>query len=169
MALPGSGPISTAAIRTEIGGSGAVSIPSSEVRTLTGVASGPVALPGDFYGKSSASNHVDAVNWSNIYSTNSGFSETRTLTGFASSITLRLSFSGSTSGFSGYAYNVNGAGYNVWSNNTDISVSSGDTLQFLGSAGVPGADINGTISVINLSDSNATVDTFDMVVYYFEE
>lgn len=55
MALPGSGSISTTQIRTEIGGSGSVVIPSAEVRTLTGVASGPIVLPNDFWGKSSLS------------------------------------------------------------------------------------------------------------------
>lgn len=53
MALPGSGTITFAQIRAEIGGSGAIVIPSAEVRTLTGVASGPIVCPTDFYGKSS--------------------------------------------------------------------------------------------------------------------
>lgn len=55
MTLPASGAISTADIRTEIGGSGAVTIPSTETRALTGVASGPIVLPDDFWGKSSFS------------------------------------------------------------------------------------------------------------------
>lgn len=55
MTLPASGSISTTQVRTEIGGSGAIVIPSTEVRTLTGVAAGQIVLPNDFWGKSSLS------------------------------------------------------------------------------------------------------------------
>lgn len=52
MALPASGALTFAQVRTELGGSGAVVVPSTEVRSLTGVASGPIVFPADFYNKS---------------------------------------------------------------------------------------------------------------------
>lgn len=52
MTLPASGPISTTQIAAEIGISPPIDITGAQCRTLTGVASGPVVLPGNFYGKS---------------------------------------------------------------------------------------------------------------------
>lgn len=55
MTLPSSGAITFAQIRAEIGGSGPIVLPSTETRTLSGVVSGPIVCPTDFYGKSSLS------------------------------------------------------------------------------------------------------------------
>ncbi|WP_353644235.1 hypothetical protein [Mesorhizobium sp. WSM2239] len=54
MTLQSSGPMSFADIRAELGmAPGApLTIPSPETRALTGVASGPIVIPTDFYGKS---------------------------------------------------------------------------------------------------------------------
>jgi len=54
MTLPASGAISTAQIRTELGGSGPVVIPSTEVRELVKKPTGSIVLPNDFWGKSAA-------------------------------------------------------------------------------------------------------------------
>jgi hypothetical protein len=51
MALPSSGPISSADIAAEMGVS-TVTIPDANTRLLTGIASGPIVLPDDFWGKS---------------------------------------------------------------------------------------------------------------------
>lgn len=65
MTLPASGSVSTAQIRTELGGSGPVTFPNAETRALTGVGAGAITLPTGFYGKSgtpafSASNNGPA-------------------------------------------------------------------------------------------------------------
>lgn len=53
MALPASGPISLAQVRTELGLSGPISLGQSQVRSLAGVASGPISLS-NLHGKSAA-------------------------------------------------------------------------------------------------------------------
>lgn len=55
MTLPSSGSISFSQIAAELGTSLPLTIPSAETRTLSGVASGPITIPDDFYGKSWAS------------------------------------------------------------------------------------------------------------------
>lgn len=59
MALPTSGPISLAQVRTELSLSGAISLGQAEVRNLAGVASGAISMS-NLYGKS-ASTHVMTV------------------------------------------------------------------------------------------------------------
>lgn len=54
MTLPSSGPINFSDVNIELGNSSTSTlvIPSSKVRTLTGVSSGPIVMPTDFYNKS---------------------------------------------------------------------------------------------------------------------
>lgn len=52
MTLQSSGSMSFTQIATELGTSLPLTIPSAATRTLSGVASGPIDIPGDFYGKS---------------------------------------------------------------------------------------------------------------------
>ena len=52
MPLPLSGPISLFDIRTELNLSGSIGLTSAQVRSLAGVPSGLVVMPGNFYGKS---------------------------------------------------------------------------------------------------------------------
>lgn len=59
MALPTSGPISLAQVRTELSLSGAISLGQAEVRNLAGVASGAISMA-NLHGKS-ASTHVMTV------------------------------------------------------------------------------------------------------------
>jgi len=53
MALPSTGPISLANVRSELGLSGAISLGQSNVRTLAGLGSGPISLS-SLHGKSTA-------------------------------------------------------------------------------------------------------------------
>ena len=80
MTLPASGAISTAAVRAELGGSGPVTIPSAEVRTLTGVASGPVTLPGNFYGKSGGGSYAATASPSGVSKSGAGAITTPSVT-----------------------------------------------------------------------------------------
>lgn len=59
MALPTSGPISLAQVRTELSLSGAISLGQAEVRNLAGLASGTISMS-NLYGKS-ASTHLMTV------------------------------------------------------------------------------------------------------------
>lgn len=72
MTLPASGAITSAQIRTELGGAGPVVIPSAETRTLTGVSSGPIVGPTNFHGKSSVSPVTGSASPSSISATGTG-------------------------------------------------------------------------------------------------
>jgi hypothetical protein len=56
MTLQSSGAISLANVNTELGNSSnsSITMPSTTIRSLTGISSGPITLPTDFYGKSLA-------------------------------------------------------------------------------------------------------------------
>jgi hypothetical protein len=56
MTIPASGPISLNDVNIELGNASgtAITMPNSSIRTLTGISSGPIILPTDFYGKSLA-------------------------------------------------------------------------------------------------------------------
>ena len=101
MTLPASGPITAAQIRTELGlAPGATfTIPSAEIRALTGVASGPIVWPNDFWGKSA----VIADYQGNFSATGTGSSATVTIPGVtfgAASGTRRMFMSISVAGAS---------------------------------------------------------------------
>ena len=53
MALPSSGSISLDDIKAELGITGALDLTDSRVRALTGIGSGSITMPNDFWGKSS--------------------------------------------------------------------------------------------------------------------
>lgn len=53
MALPSSGSISLDDIKAELGITGELELTDSRVRALTGIGSGSITLPNDFWGKSS--------------------------------------------------------------------------------------------------------------------
>ena len=154
MTLPASGSISTAQIRTELGGSGAVVIPSSEVRTLTGVSSGPIILPNDFWGKSSFTPDysISGVDWSDISGVFAGDTNSQTIAGINVTCTLVVTWTGGATG----EYNKNSAGFSPISSGGSFTVDNGDTVVF-------GFTINGgagTVTVKNSSDGSNTVDTF---------
>lgn len=151
MTLPSSGSISTTQIRTEIGGSGSVVIPSAEVRTLTGVASGSVVLPNDFYGKSSLSPAPSGTvlydsgggtgGWSYTHSSYAG--QTITVEVWGGGGSGATSFSGGKAPVVGY-WGGGGAGYSK----STYSIANGGTVS--GSVGAGGAaagsaNVNGNV------------------------
>jgi hypothetical protein len=181
MTLPASGAISTAQIRAEIGGSGAVTIPSSEVRTLTGVASGAIVLPTDFHGKDGAGTSdqtPDALAFNDVSETDalSGVTNSQTLAGINVPITIRATISSvassstSSNVFSAYV-NSSLASSVAVSNGAylDVVVSVGNTLYFrseMALSGIIGCSTSYTVSLTNQSSGGASLDSFSVSLAY---
>lgn len=173
MTLPLSGSISTAQIRAEIGGSGAVTIPSTEVRTLTGVSTGPITLPNDFWGKSGAGGADQtpaAVDWANITTTTPpGANADKTISSINTMITLQLA-SSSVSGTSAmgiqniYVNGVSVATHTPGGAATTFAVNNGDTVHFDADATGSSKTKLWISTITNLSDGGATLDTFTNTV-----
>lgn len=107
MSLPASGEISLSQVRAELGGSGAVALGDSNVRSLAGVSSGAISLD-NLHGKAATTLAVSlsaysASNASNV-STYTFGANTRTITGGTGSETTTwtvLASSGGTWDFPG--------------------------------------------------------------------
>lgn len=148
MTLPASGSITTTQVRTEIGGAGAIVIPSAEVRTLTGVAAGSVVLPTDFYGKSSLS---PAPSGTTLLNKTTSGAWTYTHTGYAAQIiTVEIwgggaSGAGSNTGGKTPVLGYQGGGGGGYSKETYSIVNGGTVSGTVGAGGAaPGAvNING--------------------------
>ena len=148
MTLPASGPITFAQIRAEIGGSGPIVLPSTETRTLSGVASGPIVCPNDFWGKSSLS---PAPSGTTLLSQTSSGAWSYTHTGYAAqTITVEIwgggaSGAGSNTGGKSPVVGYQGGGAGAYSKST-YSIANGGTIS--GSVGAGGsapgsANVNG--------------------------
>jgi len=109
-----------------------------------------LAAAGISGGATSADITPDAVNWANISGSGSGSNANQTITGITAPITISLSNSGG--GFP--SYDLNGAGFSVYSG--PFVVTNGQTLRF----SVGGSPASGTITVVNDTDSSTTLDTF---------
>lgn len=148
MTLPSSGSISTTQVRTEIGGSGAIVIPSADVRTLTGVASGAVVLPTDFYGKSWL---TPAPSGTTLFTQSTAGSWSYTHSGYAAqTITVEIwgggaSGAGSNSGGKTPTIGYQGGGGAGYSKSTYYIANGGTVSGSVGAGGsAPGsANING--------------------------
>lgn len=171
MTLPASGEISTAQVRAEIGGSGDIVIPSAEVRTLTGVASGPVVLPTDFYGKSGGGGSDQtpaAMNFADITGTSPAANADVAVSGINVPIVLRATV-GSVSGLGvlpRIAVFVNGSQVTdtpmVNGNTIDATVVVTDNVHYV--ATTNGANKACAMTVINLTDGNASIKVFNVSV-----
>jgi hypothetical protein len=167
MALPGSGAISTAQIRAEIGGSGSIVIPSAEVRTLTGVGSGPIVLPDDFWGANGAGSSDQtpaAMNWGNLAGSGAQTNANQTVSSIDVPILLRAAFSSlSGSGTGEQTVYVNDVLVDtvtpvLGGSTSEFLVESGDTVHF--GAQTYEANRTWTTTITNLSNAGAAVDTF---------
>ena len=165
-------------VATELGRAGtgitlAGSSTDSDVKTLIGYGGGSVVFPNDFYGKSSIDAVPDPVTWSSIDGSDSGVifsNEDNYITGINVTITLRLSFSGTHTlgGFIGYDKNDTGSFSGFAGSSTDISIANGDKLQFAGIVNDMGDDINGTVTVSNLSDGGTVIASFGVAVHGYD-
>jgi hypothetical protein len=96
-------------------------------------------------------NAVDWVNFTTV-------SSTQTLSGFVRRLTLQIS-AANTVGTPTYSYSLNGGAWTAFTTGTPATltgVASGDNLKFMVSGTVTHA---GTITIKNVTDSNATLDT----------
>ena len=169
MAIQGSGTISMQDLINEFGGSGAVSLSDyyrggglvPDIAQNSGVPTSGAIKLSDFYGAQDFVPDVipDAVNWTNVLGTAGAINVTneQTISGINTDITLRCSDTGGASIF----YSINGAGGDDAESN--FTVSNGVGLSFVISN--PTAT-SGTVTVLNVSDGNATLDTF---TYTLEE
>lgn len=163
MTLPASGSISSAQIRAEIGGSGPVTIPSAEVRTLTGVASGPIVLPNNFWGKSGGGGSDQtpaAVNWANISGSVAASNANQTISGINVPIVLRATISSAAGGGSPRVLGNSLTGAVCDLDNGEyfeVTVTNGQALHF--TVIVDGAR-SCTVTITNQSDAGAVLDTF---------
>jgi len=78
----------------------------------------------------------------------------KSFAGINTTVTLKLTFIGDASSV---AYRKNGGSYTTFSSGTTITVVNGNTLNFR----VYGVDAAGSISVLNNSNSDSLIDTFD--------
>ena len=143
MTLPASGPITFAQIRAEIGGSGPIVLPSTETRTLSGVASGPIVCPNDFWGKSSLS---PAPSGTTLLSKTSSGAWSYTHSGYAAqTITVEIwggggSGSSSNTGGKSPVIGNQGGGGGGYSKETYSIAASGTISGSVGAGGVaPGS------------------------------
>jgi len=86
---------------------------------------------------------------------------TQTILGIGFPITLKLQFSTSSGSTGTMSYSLNNATGVGFSNNDTLVVKNGDTLKFFRSVGVQAGSVT-TVTVINVSDNNTTLDTFTM-------
>lgn len=161
MPLPSSGDIALTAVAGEFGVSGSYSMKSfyrgggnvPDSPANSGVpTSGAISLT-DFYSASSGGTDVtpNAINWGNVSGDISGSNSNQTFGGIDTNITVSWSYSGTGSvTVLGVVNNGSGAG-------SPVSIANGDTLRFSVSSG--GA-ASGTVTVVNVSDSSTTLDTF---------
>jgi hypothetical protein len=103
-----------------------------------------------------ASTTTDVGEGAIIASTN-----TQTILGIGFPITLKLQFSTSSGSTGTMSYSLNNATVVGFSNNDTLVVKNGDTLKFFRSVGVQAGSVT-TVTVINVSDNNTTLDTFTM-------
>lgn len=100
----------------------------------------------------------NSVNWGNLSNDVTGVdnNSNQTISGIDTTISLKYSISGSSITVK---YSKNNGGYITLSPGSTFSVSSGDTVKWQGSTSAS-TTRSGTITVINASDSDDTLDTF---------
>jgi hypothetical protein len=86
---------------------------------------------------------------------------TQTILGIGFPITLKLQFSTSSGTTGTMSYSLNNATGVGFSDNDTLVVKNGDTLKFFRSVGAQAGSVT-TVTVINVSDNNTTLDTFTM-------
>jgi hypothetical protein len=108
----------------------------------------------------------NAVNWGDCVDTINGIgtNSNQTIDGITSSINLYWVRSGG-SNITVY-YSKNNGSYTIIAQNTNFSVSDGDTIKWQVQT-FSGTAQTGTITVRNASDSNASLDTFNYNVRLF--
>lgn len=99
-----------------------------------------------------------AVNWVDTTGTTVLLvSANQTITGIDTSITLKLNFT-TTNGAGTLEYRINGVTYVAVTSGDTFSINLNDTLNFRTSRG--GRPDTITVTIINVSDSNTTLDTY---------
>ena len=180
MTLNASGPISIGgstsgqSINLELGRAAGAqsSMGETDLRTLAGVASGPIDLQ-DFYGKSAADQIPDAVNWADISGETPQQNASQTMQGFTGTLTLRVTMGAVVAGSGARTFHIykNGAsavslsGTGLVTGATmETSITSGDTIYFYGTKGgvSPAAWSCNTVTITIVETGN-TIDTFAVV------
>lgn len=102
----------------------------------------------------------DAIAWSDPSGAAPGpiYTDTQTFTGFNRTITLRFNI---TAGSLGWAYNKNASGFVGFGDEDTLTISPGNTLQFL----VAGLAGSGTLEVRNASDGDAVLYTVSAILF----
>lgn len=157
MAIQSSGTITFTDLVTEFGGTtphalseyyrGGALVPDITANANVPT-SGAIKLS-DFYGaEASVDVTPDAVNWTDVTGTVQGSTNAQTITGISTSITIAATVTGGAS-----------ISANVAGNPTSLpaSVSNNQQVTFT----LFGSNISGSVTVINQSDGNATLDTFN--------
>lgn len=99
----------------------------------------------------------NALNWSSISSTYIGSNETLTIGGINATITLSVVATGAGDIY----YSKNGV---TTLCGATMTVANGDTLAWLAGAS-GGVTVSGTVTITNLSDAGAAIDSFNYDVF----
>jgi hypothetical protein len=113
--------------------------------------SGALSLT-DFYGAVNADVTPNSVNWTNITGADFGTSNTQTISGIDTDITISVSYTG----------NIFLVTYvNSTIETTPLTISNNDTIYFTASAFGGGS---GSVTVTNNADANTVLDTFSVTL-----
>lgn len=135
---------------------------SSGTVTVTNVTDASTVLDTFTYSLTVSSTDVtpDAVNWNDISGELVGYTNTVTISGINTVIQLQFNTSHTSGGAESYAYQLNGGSSVAFTNGATLNVSNGDTLLFAVSHISGIADSVGTVTIVNVTDSNTTLDSF---------
>jgi hypothetical protein len=86
---------------------------------------------------------------------------TQTISGIGAPITIKLQFSTSSGSTGTMSYNLNGAGDTTFSNNQTLTINNGNSLYFKRATSTQAGSVT-TLSIINVSNGNSTIDTVGM-------
>ncbi len=86
---------------------------------------------------------------------------TQTISGIGAPITIKLQFSTSSGSTDTMSYSLNGSAHNSFSNNATLTINNGDSLLFRRITSTQAGSVT-TLSIINVSNGNSTMDTVGM-------
>jgi hypothetical protein len=86
---------------------------------------------------------------------------TQTISGIGAPITIKLQFSTSSGSTDTMSYSLNSLSYTVFSNDETLTINNGNSLSFRRTTSTQAGSVT-TLSIINVSNGNSTMDTVAM-------
>ncbi|MEL6758505.1 MAG: hypothetical protein AAFP81_18910 [Pseudomonadota bacterium] len=127
-------------------------VPTSGAISLSQLAGAEASLPPDVT--------PNAVNWANISGAETASNANQTINGIDTAITLRIEYTATGAPAAILGASINGGAFNNVNSGNTITVNNGDTVRFQVVAFGTAGSVSGTVTVINQSDGDATLDTF---------